>query len=338
MNFDQTLGDINDFFVQTATPTTFPWLNWNNRPYVSHLELATVPMLPSSLLLCKFDTFEPLATRNVYAPPLPKDLNGATWYSSNFAHLPNFFGDQPTLTYEPLRLQRLLDYVEVPSRFVGTENFLSPGPLNNAAGELIGLNAPTNAPSKMRYPGKLNLNTIDEIAYNGLMGSYASLVPFATFEASRVQAPFRSAECANFVPVGSTVPNSADVTLFRRLDPANLNSEPLFDVNVSPGVHADPNRSASFRYDMRQRLGNLTTTRSNVFAVWITVGFFEVDPITLQPTVREIGVADGTKERYRGFYLIDRSIPVAFEPGQNHNVDSCILSSSIIQRETRSPK
>ena len=43
------------------------------------------------------------------------------------------------------------------------------------------------------------------------------------------------------------------------------------------GRYNDPNGNPFFRYQAIQRLGNLVTTRSNVYAVWITVGYFEVD-------------------------------------------------------------
>ena len=39
----------------------------------------------------------------------------------------------------------------------------------------------------------------------------------------------------------------------------------------------------------------------------------------------EKGSDTGEVTRHRAFYIIDRSIPVAFEPGVNHNVDNAIL-------------
>jgi hypothetical protein len=39
----------------------------------------------------------------------------------------------------------------------------------------------------------------------------------------------------------------------------------------------------------------------------------------------EVGIDDGRIKRYRAFYMIDRSIPVAFEPGENHNVDNAVI-------------
>jgi hypothetical protein len=103
------------------------------------------------------------------------------------------------------------------------------------------------------------------------------------------------------------------------------------------------------------RMENLVTNRSNVFAVWITVGYFEVerapdwndpnlatrtairarfnDDINLYNRVypegymlgRELGSDTGDTTRHRGFYIIDRSAEVGFKPGQDLNVEKAIL-------------
>ena len=39
---------------------------------------------------------------------------------------------------------------------------------------------------------------------------------------------------------------------------------------------SDPEGNSYFRYQGLQRRANLVTTRSNVFAIWITVGYFEI--------------------------------------------------------------
>ncbi len=104
--------------------------------------------------------------------------------------------------------------------------------------------------------------------------------------------------------------------------------------------------SAYFRYKDLIKMGNSVTTQSNVYAIWITIGYFEVEPnypnsggtddLTRPYFVDnahpdgyrfgiEMGSDTGQVTRHRSFYIVDRSIPVAFEPGVNHNVDKAIL-------------
>jgi hypothetical protein len=88
---------------------------------------------------------------------------------------------------------------------------------------------------------------------------------------------------------------------------------------------AQPQRNADldsfFRFQTAQRIANTATTRSNVFAVWVTIGYF----------------SDGTSaeaqplRRHRGFFVYDRSIPVGYEPGTNHNSRDGVLLRRIIQ-------
>ena len=128
----------------------------------------------------------------------------------------------------------------------------------------------------------------------------------------------------------------------------------LFDF-TSDLPSSNSTQSAGFRNSIRTRLGNMVTTKSSVFACWITVGYFEVDednnlvqtngetllddPDTTNPTelevdpgiAAEIGAETGEQVRNRGFFIFDRSIPVAFEPGKDHNIEKAILIKSIIE-------
>ena len=115
---------------------------------------------------------------------------------------------------------------------------------------------------------------------------------------------------------------------------------PLFSEGLPTARCNDASRNSYFRYQSLQRLGNLVTTRSNVFSVWITVGYFEVTPVPGGPTPvypdgyqlsQELGSDTGEIERHRAFYMIDRSLPVAFQPGQNNNVDRAILVKRFIE-------
>ncbi len=99
----------------------------------------------------------------------------------------------------------------------------------------------------------------------------------------------------------------------------------------------DYNRNPAFRYQALQKLGNVVSNHSNVFAIWITVGYFEVLPNPPGgPTANggtsvngvdaghpdgyqlgaELGSESGDIVRHRGFYIFDRSIPVGFIRGQ----------------------
>ena len=84
-------------------------------------------------------------------------------------------------------------------------------------------------------------------------------------------------------------------------------------------------------------MDNLVTGRSNVFGIWVTMGYFEVaatPPSSVNPAGyqlgQEVGADRGDIRRHRAFYMIDRSIPAAFEPGENHNVDKTIILRRII--------
>ena len=127
--------------------------------------------------------------------------------------------------------------------------------------------------------------------------------------------------------------------------PATAESEfPLLDFNSTDQAYR-PDRNAAFRNKLRTRLGNMVTNKSSVFACWITVGYFEVNEndelvdnngavlgdAPAAGTVAEIDAETGKQVRNRAFFIFDRSIPVAFEPGKNHNVEKAILVKSIIE-------
>ena len=78
---------------------------------------------------------------------------------------------------------------------------------------------------------------------------------------------------------------------------------------------------------MLQRVMNLTTVRTHQYAVWITVGFFEVkrrgdvgmiasgDPrLAFDILGPEIGLRGDKHLRYRGFFLVDRLKLDGFDP------------------------
>jgi hypothetical protein len=366
---NHSLGLLNDpFGAPQATPEAgdpaqpFPWLTWNNRPYVSPLELMQVPWVPSSQLLLKFTVAA--AGDDPYTDP-----------SKPFSHLTNFFVSGASGTPDE-ELHRVLEYLRVPSPFVGTEIWANPTAASGNPGT-HSFHPPFNQISAYREPGRINLNTIytPEVFY-GLMAGYPGMATYtcwSTFAQSRrieggdvlaltsgfpteFPRPFRSYTGWNLTP-SAAVPgmkptHEIDCTLLRS-DPPVGGNQPLFQYTPSTAEFNNGNHNPYFRYQSLQRLGNLVTTRSNVYAVWITVGYFEVTP---RPTDRkhsdgsdwtaaqyqavypdgyqlgrELGMDTGEIERHRAFYIFDRTIPVGFQRGQDLNVEKAILVKRFIE-------
>ena len=107
-----------------------------------------------------------------------------------------------------------------------------------------------------------------------------------------------------------------------------------------PTRYDNTTRNPYFRYQGMQRLGNLVTTRSNVYAVWITVGYFEVTPNPAGVDAQhrdgyqlgpELGIDTGEVKRHRAFYMFDRTIPVGFQRGEDLNVEKAVLLKRFIE-------
>ncbi|HEY6563730.1 MAG TPA: hypothetical protein VIY86_04500, partial [Pirellulaceae bacterium] len=144
-------------------------------------------------------------------------------------------------------------------------------------------------------------------------------------------------------------------TLFlepRRMENPNNANDP-FGVNAVFNVaHNDADRNPYFRYYNMQRLGGTVTTHSNCFAVWVTVGYFEALPWKVTNGVydpsrgfltydvahpdgytlgQEIGSDTGDIQRHRAFYIIDRSLPVGYEPGNDLNAWDAVTLRRVIE-------
>lgn len=87
--------------------------------------------------------------------------------------------------------------------------------------------------------------------------------------------------------------------------------------------HRDTDLHAFFRYQTMRQLSNVTTTRSHVYGVWITIAYMD-GPSPSAEEVQPIA-------RNRAFFIFDRSIPVAYEQGKDHNVRDAILLRRVIQ-------
>jgi hypothetical protein len=163
-----------------------------------------------------------------------------------------------------------------------------------------------------------------------------------------VAAPFRGANTANLAPLlggtnddrmrrwgvrGTLMRNQFDTTAGANGSDSTLPS-PMYvrgDTNTTGTLTRNGVTSPFNRYETLMRMPNLTTNQSNVFVVRLTIGYFEVDPISGN-VGREYGTETGRRQRFQAMYIIDRTIPCAFEPGQDHNVRNTILFQQVYAR------
>lgn len=377
-SLEQSLGAANKTFINRANVAGivgFPWLAWHNRPFVSQLDLLQVPACRSSRLGSEFTVGRPSPTTPTYAPAdgnehahhpnnLRFSLNGR---HPEFGHLMNWFSSNGPNNGDPQDFpdfHRVLDFVHVPSPYLGNDTYLNDTYFNVNDPFTAGRHPPYNWISSYREPGRVNVNTIyhDQV-WSGVMGwlsgtqqGYADAIRQpslftdfvrsrkgfgtngATWELANVSPeimanPLRGYGAQELTPQVLNRGRNVEMSLLRSIEDANgsTGSNPLLQRTLDPAnvqPYENGVRNSHFRFDSMMRMGNLTTTRSNVYAVWITVGYFELwqDPATgMWLPNQELGNDDGSIKRERSFYIVDRSIPTAYEPGVDHNIRKMVL-------------
>jgi hypothetical protein len=107
---------------------------------------------------------------------------------------------------------------------------------------------------------------------------------------------------------------------------------PLFSESL-PAPAIDAERNSGMMYQPMTRLGNLVTTRSNVYAIWVTVGYFEVEKA---PDWNDTNTAnrdalrarfgatstDADPQTIRGRALYDRVYPDGYMLGEELGTDT----------------
>ncbi len=194
--------------------------------------------------------------------------------------------------------------------------------------------------SSDQVPGKINLNTVwDPEIFLALCDPQ----PSSYFDANDVakiyqwmlagrtpggapgpnDRPFKALASANFLPSGNPHADGNGINdTFLRANPMNPLYDPvkrpirLFEVIKQPLAGEAIQDHPYQRYELLTKIYNQTTTRSHVFAVWLTVGFFEVNDSRTHPVKlgAEIGRAQGRQVRHRMFALVDRSALMSLFP------------------------
>jgi hypothetical protein len=193
----------------------------------------------------------------------------------------------------------LFDCVHVPTRFSGIHTTGTTSQPDDTG--IHAVTTPVNQFSAYREPGRVNLNTIThEQVWNSVVAGPlpAPLVPGITAGLGMAQSS-----------------NKVVKTMLEALDLEAGGTDVALD---KPEDFPQIDRNPAHSIYTATRLANTVTTRSNVFAVWITL--------------KEEVAGDPDSVRYhRGFYIVDRSIPVGFEEGKDHNVWDCVRLRRVIE-------
>ncbi len=338
---------VRNQFLGEPAGGPYPWFPWLDRPFVSPAELLLVPSGPPSRLLAEADYPRNTAQDHdfdITRYPFPGTLG---WFAPQS------------------RLHRVLEYLEVPTRFAHAHKVLPPQQMAGQTNVPHRFHPPFHFLSRFRDPGRVNLNTafdqghvlaavLSDPTYargqhwpkvmQSLQGAAGNLPVYRQGWPTFFFNPLRAynAEDLRATTAGlSVMPAPSDPTAdvqrtYLRRDPQQPN-KPLF-VAAGPGdspgagqsgaAFRDANRHPVFRYVPLNKLANTATTRSNVYAIWITVGYFEVTPVQANSAYpdgyqigRELGSDTGQVVRHRAFYIFDRSVPMGFVRGMDLNVE-----------------
>ena len=297
--FINSLGRVNDFYANPTSDTPFPWLTWNNRPFANQYELVNVPYTSPGWLTRLFgvaglgNTESPFVAREHSGVgsdmPTEGDLLADTAggalsseameqlervihpNATGFTHLFNFTAEDDGGTPASDRLHVMMDFLEVPSRFAGTRQYVNTEGVDGikddvAEGDLgYRLSAPFDELNTYRYPGKVNLNTVSTLRiWDALLGSrdpampspYAADVIFEDWIETLAGNPLRPASASNYVS-SQPVPGTANAGLFRSDSPGRGNGEDTgggvrLDFIPMPQLDAfNTDRNAYFRNGLR---------------------------------------------------------------------------------------
>lgn len=307
-------------FTVSGTNAPVAWFHWPNRPFISQAELTLVPTGTSNLS----STDGVLATYSFPTNSLATSTASVPVASTNFS-----LGSL------------ILDATYVPSRFA--ENAVT---ITGSTVNIVGLdNLQANHFSKWREPGKVNVNTMvsgqmvsgttipsgtgtyrtDEFAWalltNGtasatLTGTGAVTGTFSVLTSgSNPFTPLVTTSTTGGIAtlISTTVPPAASMGHVLALSGSSSSPTIATATYSSTSSALDPrDKNPFFPYAQAIRLANTATIRSQVFGVWITVRITDDSTNAPSPVTKRL------------FAIIDRSIPVGYQPNQDLNVRDTI--------------
>jgi hypothetical protein len=265
-------------------------------------------------------------------------------------------------------LGRVFDYVHVRSRFAGTTDVLAPSwnaAANGSDPRAAKFKPPFNSVSRQREPGRVNINTLPpddrgSKVWGGVLGALprpSGLPAEAPWrEASPRWTQFRNAavdgQARAFKVIsgrGSLVLRGGSTSAAHAMFPYDPQPWQQSGAAVSNAIHPASNPdNAWFRFEPLIRASANTTARSEVYAIWVTMGLFEIESTDGTPMgtgavaagslverypdkyrlVREYGSDAGQVRRHRAFFIYDRSRSVGYREGEDANVTDGILVES----------
>jgi hypothetical protein len=207
----------------------------------------------------------------------------------------------PSLALDPTSL--VLDACTVPSRFSGSDVRIGQVNANGDCSLLDTVVASeeicTTQMPRWREPGRVNVNTIVSNTGNAL-----AVLDHAVWQATTgtAAASINNGRSPFDALGGGTAADSMTKLLALGGGAGTVYVEP-------EGQAAPPRKNDDFfRYATAIRLSNVATTRSSMFAVWITLKTTDSSPGASGPSYRRL------------FAIIDRSIPAGFSRGETLNV------------------
>jgi hypothetical protein len=278
-----TPGQPKHTFFAINEPRTdpFDWLVLLNRQIISTMELLQVPATKPHELTQRF---------------MSRDNNGNL---VKFDHRAPWFD-------EKARIYRALEFLEGGNRYQWS-------PIGGRTVGRINLNTVWDIETFQALCDRQDINFFTDAAVANIFRRMLQSRTPGGIPGVGADRPFRGLATPVVPPGDAQYPLGSGIDdTFLRAHPQDPNRhlfepDPNFNNNeLQPEARDHP----YLKDELMTKIFTNTTTRSNVFAVWLTVGFFEVkdEPPARPPRLgTEIGRAEGRHIRHRMFAIVDRS-------------------------------